>query len=197
MHELSRVLVENWNAKVASTCKDLTDANSWNEEDVESLLAKLVLLGIVDCGKMRAHWMLHRTPYLPWRDTTVEWIADLLLAIRLIERETSSTAALAHDGTVSFHSESGLIGRVGVAHGRGAFSWSGMEPSIQRQYGARPTPLNGILVAGCPTASTTVSPPVNIANDEPEDSLVGGPVSLQMVNVYDLREDPSSARRIW
>lgn len=197
MRSLSRVLLEYWHDDIVEACKELAKDEGWNAEDITTLLRELHHLGIVACGQMRARWFHQRPGYLPWGRANIDWLADLLLVIRLIERETSSTAKLRSDGTVEFHSTTRLLGKLGVAHGRGSRSWNALEPTIRREYDSSSNPLNGVLVAGFTGVATESSPPLNIANEEPAESIVGGPARLRMVNAYDLRQNTTSVKDLW
>lgn len=197
MRSLSHVLMDQWHDQVVEACKELASENGWKEEDISSLLGEFHRIGIVECGAMRARWLLQPPLYLPWRHANTEWLADLVLVIRLVERETCSTAKLRADGIVEFHSPSGLVGEVGVAHGRGSRSWSALEPIIRKEYRSAAKPPGRVIVAGFVGAVTPSSPPLSIVNDEPEENIIDGPTPWTMVSAYELREDPSSVKGLW
>lgn len=197
MEVLASTLMDKWSGELSAACLELSKIHGWEDEDVTTLLAEMSRIGMVDAGKARAHWLFNRGPYLPWRDSNLEWIADLLLLVRIVERETASSATINSDGTIEFRSSGGQLGVLGVAHGRGARSWSALEPEVQRKYGERATPLSGVIVTGFNGVPTASSPPGSIAYDATAGSIVDAESLVEMIDGSVLRSNPQAAVGSW
>lgn len=197
--ELSNRLVEEHRAELEAACDDLITTQGWDSgtADAASLCERLAQLGLLKLGQLRARWVLNSSSYLPRRDVVASWLADLLLAIGLMERGTGSQAILREDGVVEFRRNNLILGAVIVAHGQGIWRWIALEAKVKqsKQYREHRTPRSFCaIVAGVVGVSGDQPPqiaaPADITWDEEPTSLISGDKEFRMYSVDQLRERP-------
>ena len=190
--ELGARLVTKHQHELSDACEAMIEAEGWDDEDSQDLCRRIAGLGLVDLGKLRARWTLDSALYAPSGGSDVELIVDLLLGIGVLERATGTTAVFDADGVVELHREGSTVGSVIVASGRGVKRWFTLEAEIgqhEHRRRSRPRPPAVALVGGVQGAPTApVAPPVDIATESDEQSIVtGGESGLTLVSVDDLR----------
>jgi hypothetical protein len=150
-------------------------------------------------GRIRAGWLLSDSPYLPAREVNWHWLADLLLAVGLVERTTGTQATFGEDGLLELRRDGRVLALIILAHGCGFQRWLIVEGQIQRLRWSRtrdPRPRFAI-VAGIPDGRpTSVAPPGNILFEEGETSIIMADASPRMLSVDELRHQPVLARRL-
>src|SRR6266852_3482054 len=120
MRKLSeRVLLEH-KMELQNSCEAMVATEGFEQENTEALCASLVNLGLLNSGKLRARWLLETTAYVPHLGLELSWIANLILAIALIQRKTATRAALREDGIVEYYRGDKIVAAVLIAHGRGS-----------------------------------------------------------------------------
>ncbi|GIK77429.1 MAG: hypothetical protein BroJett022_11190 [Actinomycetes bacterium] len=199
--ELADRVVEEQTAELRDTCRELIAEEEWEDDDPEALCERLGRLGLVRIGRLRARWGLEQSPYSPRSGVEARQIADLLLAIGVVERASGATAAFEDDGVVEFRRGDRAPTPVLLASGRGSRRWIAVEARIAQQAHRRrprdPGPrfaLVGGVSGGRPEA---IAAP---------DSVVRGPASagdiidrgtgVELVTIDELRESPELAERL-
>ena len=197
MRELSLRLVIEHKIEIRNECEDLVRRNGWHEEDIDGLSERLGQLGLIGLGQLRARWLLQEGSYVPRDGPNAGWLADLVLAVGLVERKTHSTATFREDGTVEFRSDSRLLGIVLLAHGRGSERWYKIDAAIdsKRRHWERRNPRS-VLVAGVPGNRQEVTPPRDIICEGTADDLIQEYNVPKKYDVDELRGDPELANMI-
>lgn len=195
----ARVAAEHCAALEAAALA-LCAEHGWDgeSEHAGSLCARFTALGLVLAGKMRALWLLDRQGYAP-DDARRGLIADLLLAVGLIERELGATAHFREDGVVEFRQESTIVTSVLVVSGGGTRRWTALEPRVRAVVAGlrserRPecAMLGG--VQGWPPEQ--VAPPEDLISGDAGVDIVAGEFVIDMVTIDELRNDPAKIREL-
>ena len=102
MRELAQRVVVEHREELRAACLILQESEGWEPEDVDQLCDRVLDLGLLGLGQLRARWLLSDMPYIPRYMSNVSHIADLMLVVRLIERRSTTSAKLGSDGVVEF-----------------------------------------------------------------------------------------------
>jgi hypothetical protein len=200
MRDLGRRLVEEHRTDLERACEELLEAEGWEREDVGGLCRRLAELGLIRLGRVRARWLLADAGYVPRRAVEAAWLADLLLAVGLIERTTGSRAVFGEDGVVEFRHNNRIAGSVVLATGRGFRRWLVLEARIrqsERHWEHRDPRPRRALVAGVPDGQPLpITPPTDVVSEEDPDDIVTGETTFEMFGVDQLRQTPELAERI-
>ena len=185
-----RVLIEH-RAHIERECDALINELGIEAEDVADLCDRLVALGLVGLGRLRAAWMLHGSSYLSQRRTMpLRPLGALVLGIAMLERVSGRQARFSADGLVEF-ADGPYITRVVVCSGGGWMNRAAVEAKLSERLeairGRGDTP-SAVLVAGMED-SPDIATPSNIAADTDPDDLVTGPSHLPIVKLTNLRAD--------
>jgi hypothetical protein len=199
MHELSERLAEEHRARLEGACNRLIGSEHLPNEDTARITGRVSSGGLLKQGARRALWLREGTNYLPgvqrgWEDH----IADLVLAVAMIERMTGSSATFADDGTVEFASGNRQLGRIILASGQGVRRWASMEARLRTAGNASSyyeDPPIKALVAGVVGGRQTMTPPPDITFGSQQEELTGVQGSLEMIDVDELRRDASLLRK--
>lgn len=84
MDKLSQRLLKEHIAELKRAVERKVRDDGLPTENVADLLDRFQAIGLVNFGKIRAHWLLHDKPYCKAESNAVSLIADLLLAIALV-----------------------------------------------------------------------------------------------------------------
>lgn len=199
MSQLAARLVEDHRSALYDACRRLISTEGWNDQDPAELCERVAGLGLLGLGRLRARWSLDSAPYAPRHLVTVDWLADLLLAVGLIERSTGAQAVFEEDGVVELRRDSQSLGSVILASGRGVRRWLALEAEIgQHSFRRRrrdPQPRFALVGGAQGERPGQVAPPSNVVGDEPE-SIVSGDGVFALVSVEELRTSPELAQRL-
>lgn len=184
----------------AAACRNLCDENGWGDEvasipDVRGLLESV---GLLDAGTMRARWLGDKGNYSP-DDHRRQLIADLLLGLALLRRESGVDPHLCSDGLAIFVSATGVESRVLAISGLGTARWAAMEARIavalERLTQDRQPRM--VLVGGVVGPSVAdIAPPPDLIDGDVGESIVGASPVPYTVSVDELRADPTIASRL-
>lgn len=194
MREISKRLVEEHRAEIQRACDQLIKQEGWDDPGVTSLCARLAGLGLIELGKIRARWTLKPDAYLPRRDVGSIYIADLLLAVGIIEKQSGSQAILNSEGVAEFRKGNSVIGTILFAHGLGTVHWTAMEAKLKQSpqyskynYGRSVIAVISGVNGGKPV---NISPPPNIVYQANPSSLIPGNEGIRMITVDEIRAHP-------
>lgn len=195
----ARVLEEHRN-ELEQACQTLIATEGWTDDDPADLCTRLGALGLVGLGQLRARWTLDPAPYAPRRAITVDWLADLLLGVGLVERATSARAMFDVDGVVELRRDDRVLGSIAVASGRGTKRWLTLEADLSqhahRRRNREPEP-RFVLVSGVQgSRPSDVAPPGNVAIGDEEANIINGGTGLRLVSVDDIRARPEIAQEM-
>jgi hypothetical protein len=194
MSEMAGRLVLKHRAELEGACTELLTIEGWPAEDVGGLCDRLTRFGVVELGRIRARWLNDKGAYVPRGEYNVQCVADLLLAVGLIERVIECRAIFGTDGVVEFRAANRILVTAIMVHGRGLRRWGALEAEIAQNERYRrhrePHPRYAI-VSGVPgELSPTVSPPKDIIVGEETHNIVTGGTTFEMLSVDRLRQDP-------
>ena len=196
----ARVLEEHRN-ELEQACRALISTEGWADDDPADLCTRLGALGLVGLGQLRARWTLDPAPYTPRRAITVDWLADLLLGVGVIERATGARATFDADGIVELRRDDRVLAPIAVASGRGTKRWLTLETDLNqhthRRRNREPEP-RFVLVSGVVQGSrpSDVAPPGDVAIGDEEANIINGGRGLRLVSVDDIRARPEIAQEM-
>jgi len=199
VRQLAVRLSEEHRAQLQTACQWLVQNQGVPNENVPALCERIVAIGLLDFGSLRASWLLEEGSYFPWRNTDARLIADLLLAVGFMERETEAQAFFEHDGVVEFRRGSSILGRIIFASGRGVKRWFAMEAELQgdkHRWGVRQPQPTAAIFAGVNGNVRAAAPPADISGEVEVGDIVASAEVLTMVTVDDLRNTEGLAREL-
>ena len=198
MTQLSDRVVTGQRERLEKACEELIVNEDLDAENASELCARLCQLGLLRIGYLRSSWLLDDRPFVSERsDDHRRWLADLLLAVGLAERESGSEAIFFEDGVVEFRRDNEILSSVTIAHGRGHRGWIALEAVLEvRMKLLTHTPApNVVLVSGVNgERRPEVSPPDSIVTTlKTEGDLVVTPAHrIVMVATDELRAEPET-----
>lgn len=199
MRELSERLLEEHRVELEASCASLIAVENLASEDIAGLCSRLTKEGLLAFGSLRARWLMSEEPYATRHTYSADLVADLLLAVGLIERTTGVEAIFGEDGVVEFRDSNVLRGSVVMISGRGVRGWSALEAELlssERHWQRRFTRPRRALVAGVgDTGPAGVAPPPDVIPRR-RDTILTGYTDFEMISVRDLRSDQATAKRI-
>jgi len=186
-----RVTIEQLD-KLQKACYELCNAHRWPHEDVHRLLDSLATGGLLLLGAVRARWMLEEGPYLTQYECDVDHIADVTLAVRVIERESGTSARIDEDGAVEFWEGTFLRTVIAFVSARGKWRWGAIEPRVERarqSWRTRQVDVRKVVVVGATGAREAISPPETIVGSSAAGDIIRGASAIQYFAIDDLRRD--------
>lgn len=151
------------------------------------------------CGLI-ARSGLAEVSYLPRLPGDVKLIADLLLALGLVEEIADCEAVFSPDGVVDFISEQELVGSLAIGSGRGEMRWGVFEAELHQKRvreGVAARKPSFALVSGVQGERPDPVPPENVVGiPAKSESIVGDDEQLQLVSVDELRAKPALAKEM-
>jgi hypothetical protein len=201
MVDLSHRLVLEHLARLAAAAGRLTQRDQLPPESLDPLIQRITAMGLLRLGQLRANWLLESNDYLPDEPFTRDLVADLLLAVALIARNSNCSAVIFEDGVVELRRDNRILAALIFASGRGVRGRIDMEAQIakrQRRLRGRPTPPTVAVVTATRDSSSmaVVSPPADVLRGDQPESIVLGTTALPLLHVSALRDDSSLLERL-
>lgn len=194
-------LVHEHQASLEQACSKQIQDHGWEEEDIHGLCNRLIEDNLLKIGKIRARWTINPTNYLPNREINPKLIADLLIAVGFIERNSGSQAIFHPDGTIEFQKDSFNVGYVIAANGQGYTRWQAIEQKIKQSPQYHVLSQDGtirVIVSGAPSSRMEeVATPENIIWEGEPDSIIPGQSKIKMYNIDLLREEPDLIKELF
>jgi hypothetical protein len=180
--------------------RTLCDDHGWEDEieHIQSLCDRFMSQGLVDSGKARSQWLLRPESYTV-HSIGQELVADLLLAIGIIERELGAEAIFREDGIVTLCYPNGARVDIMPASGRGSRSWSVIESRArERAKSAGPLAPRFVLIAGVTgeAQGADISPPDDIVGSLDRDNIAATN-EMECISVHAIRDDVTTIGRIF
>ena len=200
MDGLAQRVVQEQEAELVDRCRRLIVEQQLDQENCDAVCNRMMRLGLLGLGRLRARWLLEQTSYRPHIRIELDWIADLLLCIALVERITGTVAHFSDDCAVEFREETLARAAVIVVSGRGIHRWVSLEARLQglrHTFRGRGPQPRYALVAGVQGARPQGdSPPDSIVpNSDPHDLIPEAP-SIAILSATELRETPELANQV-
>lgn len=199
MGELSDRLVKEHVAQLREAVEQKVQQDGLRPEEVQPLLDQLLALGLIEFGELRSDWLLHSERYTPFNSYTPGLLADLLLALAMMERISGTQAAIGDRGLVEFRRDGRVVTAFLVASGRGHRKMSALEAEIARRErqcrNSRIRPQGGIVGGTSDIWIEEPSTPKDILHGETRtDDIVVGPGVLRLFHISRLRDNPTLVR---
>lgn len=197
MHRLADRLVEEQRAAMERECNAIIGELALEEENIPDLSARLVAIGLVGLGRLRACWLLENRSYLPHEGAPLRLLGDLLIAVGMIERLSGTRARFETEGFVEF-TGGGLSTPVMVCSGGGWMTRAALEArvSFRRQqlgrHGRVPSAGVAAGVAGGPQITT----PADIVGEFDATDVAVGAGQFRIFTVNELRDQPERVREV-
>lgn len=193
MRHLSDRLAEKSRADLAAACKALCSANGWSDtsESIDAMCASLQRKGLVAMGLLRARWLCSSRAYEPDTEDRRPLVADLLMAVGLLAGSAYASLQFTVDGLIVIAPNDGPTRTVLPISGQGHRRWSQID-AILSGRGTHGIP--DLVVAGAfqGPAASTLAPPSDIIDGEPNDDVAQGHPRPQVISVEELRADPDA-----
>jgi len=200
MEELSQRLVVEHTSQLKAAAEAMVQREKLHAEDLTTLLARLQSIGLLNVGRLRANWLLHKPEYCAEESLARELLADLLLAAALIARVTDTQAVLFEDGVVEFRRGDRTVATHVLASGLGTRGRVAIETDLmqrRRRLRDRAMPLSGAIIAATLGDGTAqITPPADVLRGDTSGSIVFGPTVLPMFHVDSLRQDPTKCQQV-
>jgi hypothetical protein len=192
MNQLTRRLALDYNAQMVMTCRELVEILGIRNESVEPAIDALCEMPLDHLGEFRGEVVMQRSAYVRLdNEMANEQVANLLLAIAMLERLTNATAKFSDRGVVEFHRDATLVGAARLLAGRGVVPRSAAARACRQDSPGIPLPL---LACGLTGSADTVLP-TDLARETPSDDIVR--VSdPPIITVEDLRADETLAQKL-
>lgn len=198
MNQLAERQVIEYRDQLLAASRRKVQEDELPAEDIGDILSQLTSLGLVKQGILRATWLLHNEPYRRVDPVALGLIADLLLAIAMIARNSGASSVIFENGTIEFLRDDRTVSAYIVVSGqghRGRLAIAAQVLQRRRGYEGRHTP-NGIIVGGTSDYVHLPTPPDDIARGNLSTNDVIGPVGLPMYHIDALRADPDRIREV-
>jgi hypothetical protein len=200
MRELSQRVADEHRKELLAACTELQASEGWETENVNDLCAQARDLGLISLGQLRARWLLSDRRYMPRRLTNGAHIADLILAIRLIERTTGTQARLEDDGVVEFWEGDRMRASLLFVSGRGVRRWRSLEIELHKseRYWRYRRRIRHAIVAGVHGASPqNTAPPDDLVRESTSDDIVSGEPGVRLTDVDAIRSGAVAALELF
>jgi hypothetical protein len=204
MHLLAKRFMEEVALRISIAAKNLAVMNDWIDvtgnvtEDINPLLLKMKDIRLIPFSVVRARWKLKNDPYIQFDTREVESLADVLIAIRLVEKLAKATAEFLEYGRIRFVTQAGKSVDVTIVCGGGILRWGALESqiSIHEKYlenysfnkTASARRVLAVQVTGIKNAA--IAPPPKIIDARPHDDLIHGGECMRVWSVDEIRTNP-------
>lgn len=155
------------------------------------LIEALELLGLLELGGLRAHWLDSKVRYEPDLTARRAAIADLLLGLALFLRSPDHAVSVNARGTVKVKPPGSPPIVVRPASGCGVKPWGAVDVLVASDERSGIDSADVILAAGFRgRRPAEVSPPADIAGDVAADDITAGRHVPKIIDLDDLRANP-------
>ena len=200
MDALGERVLEEHRAAIKNACEAVMSEPGSDEDDVEDLCGRLVALGLLALGRLRAAWMLDDRGYLAFGNMgSPRYFANLVVGIRMLERVSDCVAEFNDEGIVKFRKGSRVTSTL-VCFGGGVLNRAAVEAKLRRRRDAMKhvpsQPSFGLIAAVEPNAAS-IATPSDIAVGDEHGDLVRGPAAFRVVGFEELRGNNALIREIF
>lgn len=200
MERLAARVVAELEADLEAACRTLCDAHGWDDEvgHASALCRRLHEIGLVAVGKLRASWLLERQAYSP-DDARRCLVADLLLAIGLVEREIKGQARFREDGVVQLLRDGTVVATFLAASGEGALRWAALEARVLEALGRMPMherPTHAVLGGMQGSRPADVVVPEDVVIGDPGFDIAQGNPRPEFVTIEEIRSGGGAIARL-
>jgi hypothetical protein len=195
MIALADHLVSEHLRQLSLSADSVAHQNGWPRENLGGILQRLRRFSLLELGFMRGSWFLEIESYLPWRGLLIEWMADLLLILGLIERCGDLEAWVRDDGAIELRKDGATVGVVAIAHGRGRERYFAIEGWLyeSRRRSNQPDRFpHVVLISGMVgSPERNPSPPLDIARGNRGHGDLLEEDVLELLMVDEIRGNPA------
>lgn len=207
MRSLANRFLEKLGGELIRTSRVLALREGWVDshgdasEDITLLVSQIKAMGMVSFAIIRARWHLSEERYIKTDERQVESVADILIAVALIERLTEVKSQLLECGRVQFSSgvrESEVV----VVSGNGSLRWGSLEATLKsrEKYLQVPKPRSSVkrvlAVEVTGIKPEHMATPESIIDRREESDLVRCGEGVRFVSVDEIRQNPLLAQEL-
>ena len=160
MEDLSQRLVIEHTADLLAASHLQVKSEGLLPENVGSLLAEIGRLTLLELGRLRALWLLYKGSYRCRDEATTAHIADLVLVIANLERQSGAKARITPEAWVEFRRGNRVVSAYRLASGsgyRGPASIEALIAEIVAQEHSAAQPPLAVIATGTTAASAALS----------------------------------------
>jgi hypothetical protein len=193
--------------QIVQTSKMLARREGWvnadgnSTEDVKTLVDQLMSMGIIAFATVRARWHLSIEHYVKTDDRQIESIADILIAVCLVERLAGVKSLFLDCGRVLFSSDS-KESAVVLVSGSGSLRWGSLESTLKHceKYLQSPRPRHpakrilAVEVSGIKPEH--MATPESIIDSREENDLVRCGDKMRFFSVDEIRMAPALVQEL-
>ena len=201
IHRLCDRLLIAHRSQLEDACATMIREHGWDEEDVVGICERLMQLGVLGIGALRARWLMRQASYAPHprEPEMLRLVGDLVIGVAMVARLTGRTVHFDEEGIVELESADGARALLIVCSGCGSRRWEAVEAEVDlrrrvlERRGHRP---RAALVAGVPEPRRSASAPDSIISGQldSESIVVGGSVfQIRVVDEVRGRADLAEA----
>ena len=199
MDELAAVVLEIQTAELERTCEARGRVLGISHAGSSALCQQLKTIGALETAQIRARWLLTRSEYAPGHGRDPAFVADVLLAIGIIERSTGAEAAIRESGVVDFL-RPGPVASVLVASGSGLQGAVAVEADLLVRGGHWkrhvPRPSYAVIAGVEGPDPEAVAAPPDLTRGERLNDIIDAGYQLKIITIHRLRQNPELAREI-
>ncbi|MDZ4722314.1 MAG: hypothetical protein SGI97_00155 [candidate division Zixibacteria bacterium] len=200
MEYLSTRLLEEQVFKLRTTTEQMRIRESIAQESLQPLLDRILNIGLIGFGSVRAMWLLHNKSFLKHIAQNDEYISDLLLGIAMIARVTNTTPVMSEDGVVEFQRGKSIKAVCIFASGKGTKSRNVVEAEIQtrrRRLGGRSMAPNSAILAGTRDGlGPQVPVPKDIVTGDSQENIMLPSLDFHFHHLENLRANPTDCTMV-
>lgn len=197
MERLSAILVEQHADELTAIARARGEAFGVSAANVAGLCRQLKESGFLDMAQVRARWLMSRNEYDPRRGNDPAYMADIIVAIEIIQRATGRVPVIREDGVVDFCDGPRVVASTLVASGRGLRGTIAVEAELQVRAATwrkhSPRPGYAVLAGVVQGHEHDIAAPADLARDLRKHDIIDAQTRLRLITFAEIVANPALA----